>query len=102
MPLLPLQQAQHIEVSITAKPKKMLGENEPIFSAQEIQNAQLPIDTLLGAPTSLGLIENGNLCLICEYALHYVQDIMATEQYAVNIFFGFLCFSFINVAKIIG
>lgn len=87
MPMLPIQQAQHIEVTITAKPKpaiKLLGENEPLFSAQEIQNAQLPIDKLMGAPTTLGLVENGNYCLICEYILHYIQDTMATEKYSVN------------------
>lgn len=83
MPLLPAAQAQHLYVSITAKPKvhrPLLGANEPTLTNLEIQQSQLPIDTLLGAPNGGQLIEGGNLCVVCEYAAHFVQTALANTQ----------------------
>lgn len=84
MPLLPAAQAQHLYVTITAKPKAqrrpMLGANEPVLSNLEIQQSQLPIDQLLGAPNGNGLVEGGSLCVVCEYAAHFVQTALANTQ----------------------
>lgn len=83
MPLLPAVQAQHLYVTITAKPKvhrPLLGANEPTLTNLEVQQSQLPIDTLLGAPNGGQLVEGGNLCVVCEYAAHFVQTALANTQ----------------------
>lgn len=84
IPLLPAFEPAHVDVQITAKPKltkkKFLGEGEPSLNNQEIAQAQLPIDVLLGAPNSNQLIEGGRFCLICEYTAHFIQTKLAEEQ----------------------
>uniref|UniRef100_U5ENL5 Putative saposin-related protein n=1 Tax=Corethrella appendiculata TaxID=1370023 RepID=U5ENL5_9DIPT len=67
----------------------VLGENEPKLTNVEIAQAQLPIDKLMGAPLSMSLIENGGLCTLCEYFLHFVQEKLsdgATEDEIKNVF----------------
>jgi len=86
MPLLPSETVQEIEVTITARPKKfILGADEPSYSAKEIQNAQLPIDTLLMAPNSDLLVDGGHWCTMCEYFLHFVQETLASPKTEENI-----------------
>lgn len=63
--------------------KKLLGENEPVFSAQQIRNFQLPKDVLLLNTEQLeahnGQKKNSNqFCTLCEYFLHFVQDALAS------------------------
>lgn len=79
MPIVPLRVAIVHEHSSAQRlpPKKLLGENEPKLSAVEIQQAQLPIDRLLGAPLSMNLIENGKFCTLCEYFMHFVQEALS-------------------------
>lgn len=83
-PLLPATQAQHLYVTITAKPRiavrPLLGANEPQLSHQQTLSAQLPIDVLLGAPNGGQLIAGGSLCVVCEYAAHFVQTALASTQ----------------------
>uniref|UniRef100_A0A1L8DZ96 Putative saposin-related protein n=1 Tax=Nyssomyia neivai TaxID=330878 RepID=A0A1L8DZ96_9DIPT len=82
MPLLPALQAQEIHVTlkkvVPTPPKKLLGEGEPQLTNEEILNMQLPIDRLMGPPNSLDLIDNGKLCLLCEYIMHYLQDAISS------------------------
>lgn len=86
MPLLPVDTVQQIEVTIRSKPSKfVLGAGEPFYSAQEIQNAQLPIDTLLLAPNPELLVDGGDWCPMCEYFLHFLQETMAAPKTEVNI-----------------
>ncbi|XP_034117679.1 uncharacterized protein LOC117576754 [Drosophila albomicans] len=73
MPLLPVLAPADIKVTI-----KKLGANEPKFSQQEILNMQLPIDHLMGAPNPNQLVEGGEMCTICEYLLHFIQESLAT------------------------
>lgn len=81
MPLVPVETAQQIEVTIQAKPTKfVLGAEEPFYSSKEIQSAQLPIDTLLSAPNPQLLVDGGNWCPMCEYFLHFVQETMASPK----------------------
>lgn len=83
MPLLPVETAR--QVTIQSKSKKfILGADEPSYSAKEIQNAQLPIDTLLMAPNPELLVDGGNWCTMCEYFLHFVQENMASPKTEVN------------------
>lgn len=81
-PLLPAVQAAHLDVHITAKPrltkKNYLGESEPVLSQVEINQFQLPIDTLLSTPNADRLVEGGNFCLICEYAMQYIDSSLST------------------------
>ncbi|KAH8311032.1 hypothetical protein KR044_003909, partial [Drosophila immigrans] len=73
MPLLPVVAPADIKVTI-----KKLGANEPKFSQQEILGMQLPIDHLMGAPNPNQLVEGGEMCTICEYLLHFIQESLAT------------------------
>ncbi|XP_049291934.1 uncharacterized protein LOC125768384 [Anopheles funestus] len=79
MPLLPVAVAAQHEQRQTAKPyrRPLLGENEPVLSAMEIQQAQLPIDRVMGAPSALKLVENGKFCTLCEYFMHFVQEALS-------------------------
>lgn len=69
--------------------KKILGENEAVFSAQEIQNFQLPKDVLLLNTEQLeahvGQRKNDQFCTLCEYFLHFVQDALASPTNEENI-----------------
>lgn len=83
-PLLPAVQAARLSVHITALPKltkkKFLGEDEPILTNDQIAQAQLPIDVLLGAPNYNQLVGGGQYCMICEYAAHFIQTTLAEEK----------------------
>lgn len=61
LPLLPVDQA--------VPKRKKLGENE-----QPIHLMPLPIDQLMGAKSSLKLVDNGQWCTVCQYFLHFVQE----------------------------
>lgn len=79
MPIVPADKnLDHIKTE--PKKKFILGANEPKLTATEIQNAQLPIDQLLGAPNSFQLVEGGTWCTFCEYALHYVQETLSLPK----------------------
>ncbi|KAH8418023.1 hypothetical protein KR222_010609, partial [Zaprionus bogoriensis] len=73
MPLLPVLAPAEIEVTI-----KKLGAHEPKFSQDEIMKMQLPIDHLIGAANPSQLVDAGELCTICEYLLHFIQESLAT------------------------
>lgn len=83
MPLLPNTNSLLIK-------KKILGQNEPIFTTQEIQNAQLPKDVLLldaNQITTHVLKKDAQLCTLCEYFLHFVQDALASPKNEVRSYF---------------
>lgn len=69
--------------------KKILGENEPVFSAQQIQSFQLPKDVLLLDTDQLsahvGQTKGNQFCTLCEYFLHFVQDALASPVNEENI-----------------
>ncbi|ETN64846.1 saposin [Anopheles darlingi] len=77
MPLLPLSVAIQHESDSPALRRPILGINEPIMSPMEIQQAQLPIDRIMGAPSALQLKENGKFCTLCEYFMHFVQEALS-------------------------
>jgi len=65
MPLLPSQ--QNI-------PRKRLGQNEKVFTNEQIQSMVLPIDQLMGAKSTVDLVDGGEKCAICTYFLHFLQE----------------------------
>lgn len=80
MPLLPVDTVQQVEGTIQPRKYARLGADEPSYSSVEIQNAQLPIDTLLMAPNPESLVDGGDWCPLCEYFLHFVQETMASPK----------------------
>lgn len=60
LPMLPVDQKL---------PKRKLGVNE-----QMIALGPLPIDQLMGAKSSLKLVDGGEWCTICQYFLHFIQE----------------------------
>lgn len=80
MPLLPTLTAQRIQVTLKEKPKFILGANEPKLTQQQIQDAQLPIDRILGAQNPETLVNGGEWCTLCEYFLHFVQEAISSPK----------------------
>jgi len=81
MPLLPVLEPAQVKITIEKLEKherKQLGASEPKFSQQEIMDMQLPIDHLMGAANPGALVEGGELCTLCEYLLHFIQETLAT------------------------
>lgn len=78
MPLLPAIQPAEIKVTI----RKKLGANEPKFTQEDLKAMVLPIDKLMGAANPGLLVENGELCTLCEYILHFIQEELATPSTA--------------------
>ncbi|SPP80857.1 uncharacterized protein LOC117583804 [Drosophila guanche] len=76
MPLLPV--IEPAQVQVTIKKLHKLGANEPKFTQDELIGMQLPIDHLMGAANPSTLVEGGELCTICEYLLHFIQETLAT------------------------
>uniref|UniRef100_A0A1L8EE11 Putative saposin-related isoform a n=1 Tax=Haematobia irritans TaxID=7368 RepID=A0A1L8EE11_HAEIR len=76
MPLLPVLPPAEIKVTI----RKKLGANEPKFTQDDLKSMTLPIDHLMGAANPLLLVENGQLCTICEYILHFIQETLASPS----------------------
>ncbi|XP_052868178.1 uncharacterized protein LOC128274121 [Anopheles cruzii] len=74
MPLVPVAVAVEHEASSV---RPVLGANEPTLSTLEIQQAQLTIDRIMGAPSSLQLVESGKYCTLCEYFMHFVQEALS-------------------------
>lgn len=88
-PFMPLLPSKTVEI----QKKKVLGEGEPQLSNVEIQRAQLPKDVLLinpGLITPYSAKKNTELCTICEYFLHFVQEALASPKNEVSMTFGFL------------
>lgn len=75
MPLLPVLPPAEIKITI----RKKLGSQEPKFTQAELDAFQLPIDHLMGAANPGQLVENGELCTLCEYVLHFIQESLATS-----------------------
>ncbi|XP_020811179.1 uncharacterized protein LOC110186369 [Drosophila serrata] len=83
MPLLPAIEPAQVKITIEKLEKherKQLGANEPKFTQQQIQDMQLPIDHLMGAQNPGALVNGGELCTICEYLLHFIQETLATPS----------------------
>jgi len=88
-PIAPLVSSD-IELPSQIK-KKLLGEDEPTFTSDEIMSFQLPLERLMarpqqqidhemGAPNSGELVRSGTWCTMCEYALHFVQEEIADPK----------------------
>lgn len=69
MPLLALEPAK---IAISLKKKESL-------TKEEVDAFQLPFDTLMGPQNANQLVENGQVCTLCEMILHFVQESMAQE-----------------------
>ncbi|EDX15065.1 uncharacterized protein LOC6730279 [Drosophila simulans] len=83
MPLLPVIEPAQVKITIEKlekHEKKQLGASEPKFSQKEILDMQLPIDHLMGAANPGALVEGGELCTLCEYMLHFIQETLATPS----------------------
>lgn len=70
--------------------KKILGENEPTLSAQQVQSFQLPKDVLLLNTDQLQANmdeqrKGTQFCTLCEYFLHFVQEALASPINEENI-----------------
>lgn len=69
--------------------KKLLGENEPVLTNQEIQYFQLPKDVLLlnteQLQAHIGQKKSAQFCTLCEYFLHFMQDALASPKNEENI-----------------
>lgn len=77
MPLLPVKPLQPIP------PKKLLGADEPQFTAQQIQSFQLPIDKLMLGGQMMDFQKNNKdtqFCAVCEYFLHFMQETLASPK----------------------
>lgn len=73
MPLLPAHQK-------ISPPKRRLGQNEKVYTNDEIKSMVLPIDQLMGAKTSLDLVDGGEKCAICTYFFHFVQEELSNDK----------------------
>lgn len=64
--------------------KKLLGSNEPKFTAEEIHAMQLPVSRLF--VPSFTEIDNSHpeLCTFCEYFLHFVQETITSPTNEVS------------------
>lgn len=62
--------------------RKILGEDEPTLTAEQVQSFQLPKDVLLLNVDQLqahAVQKKGNqFCTLCEYFLHFVQEALAS------------------------
>lgn len=69
--------------------KKILGEDEPVLSAQQIQSFQLPKDVLLLNTDQLQAHvdqkKGTQFCTLCEYFLHFAQEALASPVNEENI-----------------
>lgn len=69
--------------------KKLFGENEPVYSVQQIQSFQLPKDVLLLDTEQLAanaVQKKGyQFCTLCEYFLHFVQEALSSPKNEENI-----------------
>lgn len=78
MPLLPVKTLDTIQ-----KKKFVLGADEPVYSTQEIQNFQLPIDQLMFGGEQMAFQttkRDTQYCALCEYFLHFVQESLADSK----------------------
>ncbi|KAM7362529.1 prosaposin [Cochliomyia hominivorax] len=75
-PMLPVLPPAEIKVTI----RKKLGVNEPKFTQEDLKAMTLPIDHLMGAANPSLLVEGGQLCTMCEYLLHFIQETLATPS----------------------
>ena len=73
-PLLPVLPPAEVKVTI----RKKLGAKEPKFTQDELKAMTLPIDHLMGAANPGNLVQGGELCTLCEYLLHFIQESLAT------------------------
>lgn len=81
--MLPVRTIQAIQHQ-----KKVLGADEPVFSAQQVQQFQLPIDKLMFGGEQMAFDTtkpNTQYCALCEYFLHFIQEALATPKNEENI-----------------
>lgn len=75
MPLIPN------ELLLTKK--KVLGEQEPVYTTEQIQSFQLPKDVLLLDADTIQkhvVKKNPQFCTLCEYFLHFAQEALASPK----------------------
>lgn len=69
--------------------KKLLGDDEPVLSAQQIQSFQLPKDVLLlntdQLQANVDQKKGTQFCTLCEYFLHFAQEALASPVNEENI-----------------
>lgn len=70
--------------------KKILGDDEPVLTAQQIQSFQLPKDVLLLNTDQLQANvdqqkKGTQFCTLCEYFLHFAQEALASPVNEENI-----------------
>lgn len=81
MPLLPVKTVQAIAE------KKVLGADEPVLSAQQVQSFQLPIDKLMFGGQQMEFqtsYRDTQYCALCEYFLHFLQEALAAPKNEVS------------------
>lgn len=78
VPMMPLLALQPAQIAISLQKKQL-----PVFTKEEVDAFQLPFDTLMGPQNADQLVENGQVCTLCELVMHFLQQTMAqpaTEQ----------------------
>ncbi|XP_069698221.1 uncharacterized protein Sap-r [Periplaneta americana] len=53
-----------------------IGDNGGVVRVADVENAQLPIERMM--PQSIMLVNNKEVCVFCQYFLHYVQQAITT------------------------
>ncbi|OAD53035.1 Proactivator polypeptide [Eufriesea mexicana] len=74
-PLVPKDAAEIGIHNFQSKNKNLVGDNKQL-SESEVEAMQLPIERLVPFPISEGLLgtEGTEVCALCEYILHFLQD----------------------------
>ncbi|XP_055857020.1 uncharacterized protein LOC129919934 [Episyrphus balteatus] len=74
MPLIPYVEPAKINVKINKLDKSAL----PVYTNEQINSMQLPIDLLTVHKIPSAMSGNAELCTLCEYFLHFLQETLAT------------------------
>lgn len=87
---IPVQMMPLLPIKTIDNKKKILGADEPIFDAKRISSFQLPKDVLLldvdqVKEQTSRVTKDGQLCTLCQYFLHFVQEALASPQNAESI-----------------
>lgn len=74
-----------IKVTSDGHHRKLLGSNEPKYTAEEIHSMQLPVSRLFVPNIEIDST-HPELCTFCEYFLHFVQETISSPANEVIFF----------------
>lgn len=73
-PLIPYIESAKVDIQISKLDKSTL----PVYTKEQVNSMQLPIDLLTLHKSTLALDGNAELCTLCEFFLHFLQETLAT------------------------